>query len=247
MVRILAVRDFKLRYRQTAIGVVGVVISPLLGAGVLSFVFGSIAGLPSEGVPYVAFAYAGSLGWNVFASILGRASGALLGDVNLVSRIYVPRILLPIAGLVIALLDFVVASSIMVVLMVAFGIIPGWSLLTLPFWMLSMAALALGIGCILAVGVVHYRDVGTATSLGLQLLQYLTPVAYSITAVPDRFRGLYELNPMATIVSGFRWAILDTGAPTPGKAGVAGCVCVAVFVAGVLVFNRLERGLADVI
>ncbi len=247
MIRILAVRDVKLRYRQTALGLAGVVLAPLVTAGVLAFVFGQVADLPSEGVPYVVFSYAGFLGWNLFANVLGRASGALLGDSGLVSRIYVPRLLLPVSGVFVALVDFAIASVILVALMAANQLAPSLAILSLPLWIAMVVALGLGIGVALSATIVYFRDVGMATAAGLQTLLYLTPVAYSATAVPDRYRDIYALNPIGAVIEGFRWALIGTQRPESARIGLAAAACVAVLFVGSSVFTRLERGFADVI
>jgi lipopolysaccharide transport system permease protein len=247
MVRILAVRDIKLRYRQTALGVGGVILAPLLTAGVLSFVFGEVAGLPSEGIPYVVFSYSGFLGWTVFANLVGRASGSLLSDSALVSRIYVPRLLLPLSGVLVVLVDFAMSSVIMAALMVAYRVAPGPELLAVPLWIGAIIALALGCGAALAAFLVHYRDVGLGINAGLQALLYLTPVAYSVEAVPHRFRGLYEINPLGTLVSALRWSILGTDRPSVARLVASVVVCVIALGAGCVVFTRMERGFADVI
>ena len=247
LVRILAIRDIKLRYRQTALGVAGVVLAPLLTAGVLTFVFGQVANLPSEGVPYFAFSYAGFLGWNVFANLIGRSSTALLGNASLVSKIYVPRLLLPVSGIFVAMVDFAIASIMMVVLLVAYQIVPGLPILLLPLWLASIVALGLGIGVAAGAAMVHYRDVGVATTAGLQALLYLTPVAYSADLVPERFRELYLLNPLGALIEGLRWSLLGSDPPSAGRIAASVAFSIVVLLAGCALFNRLERGFADVI
>ena len=247
LIRILAMRDIKLRYRQTALGVAGVVIQPILAAGVLTFVFGRVANLPSEGVPYFAFSYAGFLGWNVFASVIGRASGVLVANSNLVSKIYFPRLLLPLSGVVVALVDLAIAVVVMAALMVAYGLVPGLAIVLAPLWVAGIIAVAMGIGVAAGAVMVHYRDVGTATTTLIQTLLYLTPVAYSASAVPKQFRNLYVLNPVATLIEGLRWSAIGTDAPSVGRAVFCAAFCILIFVSGCVVFTRLERSFADVI
>lgn len=247
LLRVLAVRDVKLRYRQTALGVGGVVLGPVLTAGVMTFLFGQVAGLSSEGVPYFAFSYAGFLGWNLFAGIVGRSSSVLVGNAALVTKTYVPRLALPLSCVVIVLVDFAIGSLIMAAILVATGVAPGLQLLMLPVWMIGIAGLALGIGSAFAVGMVHYRDVGLATSISLQTLLYLSPVAYSVSEVPERYGLLYTLNPMASLLEGFRWSVLGTGAPSATKVVASFAVSALALLAGCSIFARLERGLADVI
>jgi lipopolysaccharide transport system permease protein len=247
LIRVLAARDLKLRYRQTVLGVAGVVIGPLLTAGVMTFIFGQVAGLSSEGVPYFAFSYAGFLGWNIFAGLVGRSSSVLVQNASLVTKTYVPRLALPLSGLFVVLVDFLIGSILMIAILVVSGIAPGLPLLLLPLWMLAIAGLALGIGSAFAVGMVYYRDVGLATSIVLQTVLYLTPVAYSSTEVPQRFHLLYTLNPVASLLEGFRWSILGTEAPSATRALVSVGLSAVALLAGCSIFARLERGLADVI
>lgn len=247
LIGILAMRDIKLRYRQTATGVVGVVLQPILAAGVLTFVFGRVAKLPSEGVPYFAFSYAGFLGWNVFANMVSRSSGVLVGNSNLVSKIYFPRLLLPLSGIFVGVIDLGIAAIVMVAIMAAYQLVPGIAILTAPLWIVGILSVGMGLGVVAGAVMVYYRDVGTATTAVLQVLLYLTPVAYSATAVPAEFRSLYTLNPLATFVEGLRWSILATGRPSAGRTLLSAVFAVVVLLAGCVVFTRLERSFADVI
>jgi lipopolysaccharide transport system permease protein len=243
----LTVRDLKLRYRQTALGVTWVVLQPLLAAGILTFVFGTMANLPSDGVPYFVFSYVGFVCWSLFAQTLTKSSASLVGNSALVSRIFFPRLVLPLSTVGSTLVDFVVALAMGVVVIVVGGVTPGWSLLTLPFWIALALLLAAGVGLAAAALMVQYRDVGQMLPVATQLLLYATPVAYALSAVPEDARRLVELNPLTGIVGGFRWAAIDTTAPGIPSAVWSTAVAVAAFVLGAYVFTRSERKFADVI
>jgi lipopolysaccharide transport system permease protein len=240
-------RDLTLRYRQTALGIVWVVLQPLLAAGAFTFVFGSIAKLPSEGVPYFAFAFAGMIAWNAFSNVLVRMSSSLVGNAPLVAKIFFPRLILPLSTIVSVLVDFVVAMGMMAVISVATGVVPGWTLLTLPLWLAGLLLLATGLGLLAAALMVPYRDVQFVLPLATQLLLFVSPVAYAFASVPRSARLLFELNPLTALLEGFRWALLGVGRlewlPTLWSAGAT----VALFFVGAFAFAHMERKFADVI
>ena len=240
-------RDLRLRYRQTALGVVWVVLQPLIAAGVFTFVFGTVAHLSSDGRPYLVFTFAALTGWNLFSGILSRAAGCLVGNSHLVSRVYFPRLILPLSVIPAAVVDFLVALGMFAVLLVVYGVAPTAAVLTLPFWMLLFCAGALGAGLFAAALTVKYRDVQYVLPVTVQLLLYASPVAYAAASVPEKWRTLYYLNPLVAAVEGLRWSLLGTDPPTAGA--VAWSVAAAVFAiaAGMIVFRRMERGFADVI
>jgi lipopolysaccharide transport system permease protein len=245
----LATRDVKLRYRQTALGAAWVVVQPLIGAGIFSVVFGRVAKLPSDGVPYFLFSYAGLLAWTAFSSTLSKASGSMVGNANLISKIYFPRVILPLSTVFSTLIDFGVALVMMAVLMAVYHVTPHVGLLLMPVLLLLVLLLASGVGLIAAALAVSYRDIQYVLPVLTQFLLYGSPVAYGVSAVPAAVRPLYDLNPLAALLEAFRWSLLGTGGG-PGLAarvGVAAAVSVAVFLGGVVVFRRMERRFADVI
>lgn len=244
---ILAGRDLKLRYRQTALGVVWVVLVPLAAAGIFSFVFGEVAGLSSDGTPYIVFSYAGLLAWNAFQTTVNQASQSLLGNSHLVSKVYFPRLILPLSSMVSTLVDFAVASILMGVLLVIYGITPTFVILLVPVWMTVALAFAVGLGLFSAALSVRYRDAKYVTPVALQLLLYASPVAYAASNVPAKFETLYNLNPMTPLLAGFRWSVLDTPAPPIWPVMYAVAVTVVVLAIGLTFFNRAERKFADVI
>ncbi|TAM69463.1 MAG: ABC transporter permease [Microbacteriaceae bacterium] len=241
------IRDIVLRYRQTAIGVAWVVLQPLVAAGIFSIVFGSVARLPSGGVPYFVFSFAGMLAWNVFNGVVGRASGSLVANQALVSKVFFPRLLVPLSSVISVLLDFAVAFAMFVVLLFIFGINPGWPVLLTPVWLLLTALFACGIGVAASAVTVKYRDVSYLLPWILQILLYATPIAYSLTAVPPHLLWLFELNPLTWLMETVRWSVLGQPIPPVWQLIALPVSAIVVFLAGLLVFQHYERGFADVI
>ena len=243
----LAGRDLKLRYKQTALGVVWVILQPLLSAGIFSFVFGMVARLPSPGVPYFVFAFAGLLGWNFFSNVLGKVSGCLVGNSGLISKVFFPRLVLPISSVGSCVVDLGVAASVMAALMLAYRIVPSMSLLLLPVALLVLLALALGLGLWTAALMVTYRDIQYIMPVFLNILLYASPVAYATAAVPARLRWVYLLNPLTPPLEALRAGLLgqpftETG-PLLFSIGLTTCLLVV----GLYAFKRMERNFADVI
>jgi lipopolysaccharide transport system permease protein len=243
----LAMRDVKLRYRQTALGAVWVVLQPLLAAGIFSFVFGSVAKLPSDGVPYFLFAYAGLLGWNAFNSTLAKASTSLVQNAQLISKVYFPRLALPLSTVFSSLIDFGVAAIMLFVMMTCCHVAPNLGLILLPIWLLLVLLLAVGSGLFAAALMVRYRDVQYVMPVVTQFVMYASPVAYAISRVPEKYLPLYYLNPLTGLLEAFRWSLLGTGTLHPGIVAYSAVVAVGLFCAGALAFKRMERQFADVI
>jgi lipopolysaccharide transport system permease protein len=242
-----AQRDVKLRYRQTALGVVWVILQPLLAAGIFSFVFGKVAKLPSDGLPYFVFSYAGLLGWNAFSATLTKVSGCLLQNSNLVSKVYFPRMVLPLSTVFSTLIDFGVAFAMMAVMMAIYHVALTPGILLLPVWLALLVMLALGCGLYAAALTVSYRDVQYMLPVLTQLLLYAAPVAYAISKVPEHLRAIYLLNPIAGLIMAFRWSLLGTGRLDAGATAYAVLVTIAVFAGGAFSFKKMERKFADVI
>ncbi|MGI8457555.1 MAG: ABC transporter permease [Propionibacteriaceae bacterium] len=242
-----AQRDLILRYRQTVVGVAWVLIQPLAGAGVFTLVFGSVAGLSSDGTPYFLFSLSGLLAWTLFSSIATRAAGTLVANQALVSKVFFPRLLVPLSAVAAAAVDFVVGLALAIVLLFVYGINPGFSVLMLPLWILLILMLAAGLGIAASAVMVRYRDVVYVMPWVFQVLLYASPVAYALTSVPDRLRWLFEANPITWFLEAFRWSLI--GSAPPAGWQIVGLVILApaVLVGGVLVFQRLEREFADVI
>lgn len=240
-------RDIVLRYRQTVVGVAWVILQPLAAAGIFGILFGRVADFPSDGIPYFVFSFAGLLGWNLLSNIIARASASLVANQALVSKVFFPRLLVPLSTALSVLLDFAVAFALFVVLLFAFGVTPGWAILLLPVWILAAIAIAMGVGIAAASMMVKYRDVGYVLPWVVQTLFFATPVAYSLSAVPHDLAWLYAANPLTWLMEVFRWSLLGLDAPPLWQIGALGLTAIVVFFGGVLVFQKLERGFADVI
>lgn len=240
-------RDVLLRYRQTAIGVAWVVIQPLAAAGIFAIVFGGIADLPSGDVPYFLFSFAGLLGWNLFNGVVTRGAASLVANQALVSKVFFPRLLVPLSTVVSVMLDFAVAFALFVVLLVVFGVSPGWAILLLPVWVVLTLLLSAGIALAAAAGTVKYRDVSYFLPWVLQILLYATPVAYSLSAVPADLLWMFNLNPLTWLLECYRWSLLGQAAPEAWQLAALVIGSTVVAFGGLLVFQRMERGFADVI
>lgn len=243
-----ASRDITLRYRQTALGVIWVVAVPLLGAGLLTFVFGSVADLPPpDGVPYFLFSLAGMVTWTAFAQTATRSSSSLVSNAALVGKVFFPRLLLPISTVLSTLVDVAVSLALLVVLLLIDGIHPGVGVITFPLWMLAVLALALGIGFASGALMVRYRDVQYILPVGIQFLLFASPVAYTLASVPQNVQWIYQLNPLTGLLEGMRWSLIGTPRPSWGLTVYSIGVSLAILVIGTLVFSRMERQFADVI
>jgi lipopolysaccharide transport system permease protein len=243
----LADRDLRLRYRQTLLGVAWVALQPVLGALIFTFVFGIVAGLKSDGVPYFLFTFASLAGWGLFSGIVTRASGSLVQNSGLIAKVWFPRAVLPGSTIPAALVDFAVAGLVLLALMVWSGVPLRATLLFAPLWALALVTLALGIGLVGASLMVSYRDVQHILPVAMQLILYASPVAYAAANVPDRYRTLYYLNPLTPLLEGLRASVLGTPMPPMRAVGYAIAVALLAFGVGTLVFRRLERRFADVI
>ena len=221
----LAERDLKVRYKQTALGVIWVVLQPLMAALIFAFVFGVIAGLPSDGKPYLVFAFAGMTAWNTFANVLNRVSGSLLANGELLTKIYFPRLILPLSSVVSALVDSSFSLVMMFVLMAIYRVWPGWGIVFLPVWPLILAVLALGLGLMTSSWMVRYRDVGHIIPVMLQLGLFISPVAWSMTntKLSEKFLLVLRLNPLTSLLEAFRWSLFGQGAPPLTRSPTLWC------------------------
>jgi len=242
-----AVRDIRLRYRQTALGVTWVVLQPLLSALIFAVVFGFIAKMPSQGVPYFLIAFSGMMGWTLFQGNLTRVTPSLVANAGLVRKIYFPRLLVPLGVVPSVLLDFLVSLGVMIVLLIVYRVMPGPGILLFPFSVLIILLLSLGIGLMGSSLAVKYRDVQHIVPFFVQLLMYASPVGYTIAAVPAWLRPYYLLNPLAEPIDVIRWAFLGLGQPNYLYLGYSFVVSLLVLWAGLVVFRSCEREFADVI
>ncbi len=237
-------RDVTLRYRQTLLGVVWVILQPLLTALIFTVVFGKVAKLPSGGVPYMVFAFTGLLAWNLFYGIISRAANSLVSNRDLVSKVFFPRMLVPLSTSVSTITDYFVSVVFLAVLLVAFGIRPGTALVLAPVWTVMVILLASGCGLVASALQVRYRDIAYVVPFALQFLLYASPVGY---AVPKRYEVIYNINPLTWLLNEFRWSFLDQPAPPGWQIALSVLVPVVVFVGGVICFEQMERSFADVI
>lgn len=244
---ILALRDVKLRYKQTALGVIWVILQPLAAALIFAVIFGRFANLPSEGAPYLLFVFAGTLAWNIFGGAVQRAGNSLITDSRLISKVYFPRISIPMASSAAVLVDFAVALVVMIALLFAYGYGITWNILALPLMLLIVLVNAVGVSLFFSALNVYYRDFMYALPFLLQVWMYASPVVYSADLVPAALKPIYALNPMVGVIDGFRWALIGRGEFPALTVGLAALIGVLAFFGGALVFQRVERNFADVI
>jgi lipopolysaccharide transport system permease protein len=247
---LLCRRNITVMYRQTALGSIWLVVNPVISAGLLSFVFGRVAHLSSGGVPYFPFTFAGLLAWNLFSNSVTGASSSLVTNSTLFTRIYFPRLLLPLSALAPTLLNTGISCGVMFVLLLAYKIGFSYRLLLLPVWLGLALLLSVGVSLILSSMAVFRRDVGYATQVVMPLLLFVTPVAYSVAAVPAGLRTIYLLNPMATIVEGCRWSLVGhthLGIISMWAVAYTTATTFVVLIAGLVIFARLEWRFADVV
>lgn len=240
-------RDVTLRYRQTILGVIWVVLQPMIAGTVFTVIFGKVAKLDAGTSSYFLFAYSGFIAWSAFQNALTRAAGSVLGQGNLVTKVFFPRLVLPISALFSSFVDFLVGGCSLLVIFAFRGVPLEPMLLTLPFWVALLMAMGLGLGTIAAALSVRFRDVQHALPVLVQLLLYASPVAYAMRAVPERFRWALELNPLTGMLDGFRWAIIGTDPPSATAVTISVAGTALALVAGATIFARFERRLADVI
>lgn len=240
-------RDVKVRYKQTVLGVAWVIIQPLFIALTLSVFLGRWAKVPSGGVPYVVFAYTAMIPWQLFASALGESSNSLVANERLITKVYFPRLVIPISTVLGALVDFIIAFCVLIPFLGYYRIVPTMAAFTLPAFVLLAAVISLGAGLWLSALNVQYRDVRYTVGFLLQLWFFLTPVVYPSSVVPPRWRPWYGLNPMTGVVEGFRWALLGTGAPPVRLLLVSVLAAAVVLGSGLYYFRHMEDTFADVI
>ncbi len=243
----LAWRDLKVRYKQTVLGAAWAVIQPFFTMVVFSIFFGYLGKIPSDGIPYPIFAYCALLPWSLFAHALGESSNSLVNSQNLITKVYFPRLIIPIAPLFVGLVDFAIAFVVLLGMMAYYGIVPGAAALMVPVF-LSLAILtALAVGIWLSALNVQYRDVRYTIPFLTQLWLFATPVAYPSSLLPEPWRSLYGLNPMAGVVEGFRWALLGQTAAPSALVAVSTLAVLVLLLGGLWYFTRMEQYFADVV
>jgi lipopolysaccharide transport system permease protein len=240
-------RDIKVRYKQTALGAAWAVLQPLLTMVVFSIIFGRLAQLPSEGIPYPVFTFTALLPWQLFAFALNQSSASLVADQNLIKKIYFPRLIIPVSSVMAGLLDFAIAFAVLVLMMFAFGIHVTPRLLVVPLMVLLALATAMAVGLWLSALNVKYRDVRYTLPFLTQVWLFATPIAYSSTLIPERWQLLYSLNPMTGVVEGFRWALLGKESAVGGMILVSTIMVILLLVSGLIYFKRMEDEFADIV
>jgi len=247
LVYFLAWRDVKVRYKQTVIGVAWAVIQPLVTMVIFTLLFSRLSDIPSDGLPYPIFAFAALLPWTYFSQALGRSGSSLVNNAALVTKVYFPRLAIPVAAVLAPLVDFVVTLAMLLVMMAYYRIVPGWPILVLPLLLLMCIATALAASLWLSALCVKYRDVAVVIPFLIQIWLYVSPVAYPASVVPEQWRVLYSLNPMAGVIAGFRWALLGTAMPDLRLMAVSGVAVLALLFAGIVYFRQTELTFADVV
>lgn len=244
---VLMMRDIQVLYKQAALGVSWAVLQPVFACVVFTVVFGYIARMPSEGIPYPVFAFAGVLPWTYFAEAVRRAGLGLVTDAELVRKVYFPRLITPLANVVTPLVDFCIAFVVLLALMAFYGIAPSWKFLVVPPLMLVAALLALAIGLWLAPINVRFRDIKHTLPFIIQIWMYASPIVYPLSMVPEQWQWAYSLNPIVGVIEGFRWAVFNQGEPNFMALAISAVVIFLLLVGGLVFFRRMERSFADVI
>jgi lipopolysaccharide transport system permease protein len=240
-------RDLKVRYKQTVIGIGWAVLQPFVTMVIFTVIFGNLVKVPSDGLPYPIFAYSALLPWNYFASALQRCVVSVVGDAALVSKVYFPRLILPLAGTISGFADFFVSFLLLIGMMTFYGLGISWTVLTLPFFLLLALATALAVGLWLSALNVRYRDVGHTIPFLMQVWMYASPIVYPVSVIPEKYRFLYSLNPMAGVIEGFRWALLGKQSPDFGVMAISVAVVLLLISGGVVFFRNMEKTFADVV
>jgi homopolymeric O-antigen transport system permease protein len=240
-------RDVKVRYKQTALGAAWAILQPLMTMVVFTVVFGKLAKLDSDGLPYPVFAYAGLLPWFYFSQAISHSGVSLVHSANLISKLYFPRLIVPMAATLSPLVDFAVSFVVLLGLMGWFGILPTWGVLALPLFLLLALSTSLAVSLFLSALHVQYRDIQYTIPFLVQFWMYASPVAYSVNLIPQQWRLLYSLNPVVSVIEGFRWALLGKARPDLWAMAASAAVVLLLLGAGIIYFRRMERTFADVV
>jgi len=243
----LAWRDVKVRYKQTVLGIGWAIIQPFMTMVVFSVFFGRLAKVPSDGLPYPIFAFAALVPWTFFSSALNSSAGSLQGSTNLLTKVYFPRLIIPMASILPGVIDFGIAFVILCGMMVYYGVVPTWNVVFLPLLAILALFVALGVGLWASALNVKYRDIRYTIPFATQLWLFATPVAYPSSLLDEPWRTVYALNPMVSVVEGFRGALLNRAMPSLTMFAVSGVIALLMFITGVYYFRRTERYFADII
>lgn len=240
-------RDLKVRYKQTILGVGWAVLQPFLTMVVFSIFFGNLAKVPSDNVPYPIFSYTALIPWTLFSKALQDASRSLVASSHMITKIYFPRMILPLASVLAGVVDFFIAFFVLIGMMLYYGFMPTRNIWVLPLFLLLALITAVGVGLWLAALNVIYRDVGYILPFITQFWMFITPIAYPSSLIPDRWRVLYAINPLTGVVEGFRWALLGSGQGPDIMTLVSSLVAILILISGMFYFRRMERLFADMV
>lgn len=243
---VLTARDVKVRYKQTVLGAGWAILRPMITMVIFSVVFGQLAKMPSDGYPYPVFVYAALLPWTFFAAAIGTSGGSLVGSSHLVSKVYFPRLIIPLSSIGAGFVDLLISTAILLLMMLYYGVGWTWNLLAAPGLLLFVVFTALGVGTLLSALTVAYRDFTHLTPFLVQIWMYVTPVIFPVSLVPERWQWLLYLNPMTGLIEGFRSAFLGKSFD-PAGLGISFAIAVAAFLTGIAYFEKVERRFADII
>lgn len=247
LIGFLAWRDILAQYKQAVFGVVWALFKPLSQALIYTLIFGKIAKFSSSGLPYTLFSFCGIVAWGFFSMTLSGSTGSIIANSNLITKVYFPRLIIPISALGRGGLDFLISLVILAVLMLIYGIFPGWQLLLFPLFVIMGLAITLGAGLIVSTIAVKYRDLAHAIPFLVQLWFWITPIAYGIENIPTKLTWFFYVNPMTWIIEGFRWSLLGVGPMNCMKILITGLFSAAILLAGLFYFRRMESDFADII
>ena len=247
LILFLTWRDLKVRYKQTLFGASWAILQPFLTMVVFSIFFGNLAEIPSDGVPYPIFSFTALLPWTLFSKALQDASKSLVASSHMITKIYFPRMILPLSAVLAGLVDFFIAFAVLIGMMFYFGIMPTANVWMLPLFLLLALITAIGVGLWLSALNVLYRDIGYVIPFLTQFWMFITPIAYPSSMVPEKWQAIYAINPMAGVVDGFRWALMGTGQPPGLMTLVSSLVAVVLLISGMFFFRRMERLFADMV
>jgi lipopolysaccharide transport system permease protein len=242
-----AIRDIKVRYKQTFLGAAWAILQPVMTMVVFSIFFGKLAGVPSDGLPYPVFVFCGLLPWQLFTFALTYSSNSLVQNAHVLTKVYFPRLIIPFASMIVGLIDFAIAFFVLVGIMLFYDIIPGRALITLPLFVVLAIAAAISVGLWLSALNVKYRDVRYIIPFLTQIWLFVTPVAYSSSLVPSNWQAVFAINPMAGVVEGFRWALLGKSAPSGAMLVVSVAATAILLAGGLFYFARMEKTFPDII
>ena len=240
-------RDIKIRYKQTVLGAAWAIIQPVFMMIVFSLFFGKLAKIPSDGIPYPVFAFCALLPWQLFAHAVSESSNSVVGNQHLITKVYFPRLVIPIASVFTGFIDFLVSLVVLIGLILWFGLVPGWRIIALPGFILLAICTALAVGLWLSALSVQYRDVRYLIGFLVQFWLFATPVAYPSSIIPQQWRAVYALNPMAGVVEGFRWALLGRSSALGSMLWVSASVVLVTLLGGFYYFRRMEQQFADIV